>query len=85
MCRLISQGYYARKYGESKSISNQKIIKILIVHKKLTVLLRKTVIFREILFKSVKKVSPAFFHDSLKFEFFGTSFNKSSLIKKIKN
>ncbi|RMZ99635.1 hypothetical protein BpHYR1_021163 [Brachionus plicatilis] len=35
-----------------------------------TVLLRKT-------------LSPAFFNDSLKFEFFGTSFNKSSLIKKI--
>ncbi|RNA39137.1 hypothetical protein BpHYR1_001014 [Brachionus plicatilis] len=34
---------------------------------------------------SVKKLSPAFLHDSLKLEFFGTSFNKSSLIKNIEN
>ncbi|RNA12851.1 hypothetical protein BpHYR1_052405, partial [Brachionus plicatilis] len=30
------------------------------------------------------QLSPAFLHDSLKFEFFGTSFKKSSLIKKLK-
>ncbi|RNA20516.1 hypothetical protein BpHYR1_034257 [Brachionus plicatilis] len=44
------------------------------------------IIFQPInLFTATKNcfyLSPAFFHDSLKFEFFGTSLNKSSLIKK---
>ncbi|RNA12029.1 hypothetical protein BpHYR1_046564 [Brachionus plicatilis] len=35
--------------------------------------------------KNCFHLSPAFLHDSLKFEFFGISFDKSALIKKIKN